>query len=295
MVMSIPFENKIQVLAKISPPLAPPRPGSPGSAVRGPVIAVEGNDSRAVAEIGKYLQGVLEREEDCEVRAWASDTYASGLGDAERKDQYLSYLREIQSWHLKSAEIKDFITSLSTPPQSASSRVGTPITRPARSPSLSPTSQPARLPQELSTSSTASARPASTDAGSNQPSRFRLPIALLPQGFSLTHADTAAASIPINDAYAPVDHWQWMATLWRGIIGADWTVYVNSHGKSSPFGDDDARRRMGANSGVEVLAEQRVIVVHLLGGQVKEGQLRRVGFEVGEFVRSIGSGGLRGL
>jgi HMG box factor len=68
----------------------------------------------------------------------------------------------------------------------------------------------------------------------------RLPIALLPSGFSLTLADRFACAVPIADAYAPVDHWQWMATLWRGVVGADLVVYVPSSSPSSstssPFG-----------------------------------------------------------
>lgn len=54
----------------------------------------------------------------------------------------------------------------------------------------------------------------------------RLPIAFLPSGFSLTLADRFACTVPIADAYAPVDHWQWMATLWRGVVGADLVIYV---------------------------------------------------------------------
>jgi HMG box factor len=41
--------------------------------------------------------------------------------------------------------------------------------------------------------------------------------------------------VPIADAYAPVDHWQWMATLWRGVVGADLVVYVPSSSSSSSF------------------------------------------------------------
>ncbi|KAH6613355.1 hypothetical protein F5144DRAFT_607270 [Chaetomium tenue] len=58
------------------------------------------------------------------------------------------------------------------------------------------------------------------------PTTPRFPIAFLPSGFSLTLADRFACTVPIADAYAPVDHWQWMATLWRGVVGADLVIYV---------------------------------------------------------------------
>jgi HMG box factor len=49
MVMTIPYVNKIKVLAKISPPLAPPGPASPAQEIRGAVIAVEGSDKEILA------------------------------------------------------------------------------------------------------------------------------------------------------------------------------------------------------------------------------------------------------
>lgn len=88
-----------------------------------------------------------------------------------------------------------------------------------------------------------------------------------------------------------------MATLWRGVVGPDVTIAVapnlpipapisatstTSEGKSTPGS-------LGFKSGgAEVrLDDARAIVVRADGkGTVLEGVLRRVGFEVSEWVRS---------
>jgi len=120
-----------------------------------------------------------------------------------------------------------------------------------------------------------------TEAGASSPKPRVLPIALVPNGFSLTTSDTFALRIPINDSYAPVDHWQWMATLWRGIVGADLTIYVSSVGKEE----------MSKLPGVEIKADCATIVVRIPeGGKMDEKTARRLGFEVVEFVRNVENG-----
>ncbi|OBT69650.1 hypothetical protein VE03_00712 [Pseudogymnoascus sp. 23342-1-I1] len=270
MVMTIPFLNKIRVLAKIAPPLTPPGPTSPTHEVRGPVVAVEGTNKKLVAEVGEYIEDCLKRKAECLVKTWTNDSHSlsrrsestpidismSGTengapmpaGNIQSRGPIIDYLEAIGIWHSKSAEIRNFISTRPTPTTPPKSPDGT-----SRSPA--PTTAP------------------------------RLPIALLPRGFSLSLSDRAAIHIPINDAYAPVDHWQWMATLWRGIIGVDLTVYVSS----GAVGDEDGSR--GAHpgvGGVEVRNDARAIVVYAPGGKLEDKWLRRVGFEVAEFV--IGGG-----
>lgn len=102
-----------------------------------------------------------------------------------------------------------------------------------------------------------------------------------------------------------MDHWQWGATLWRNVVGADVTVAVQapvvvadvaasaSASASVVEGERDAGRNGGVglegarNGGVEVkLEDARAVVVRgEREGGVAEGGLRRVGFEIGEWVR----------
>ncbi|KFY14752.1 hypothetical protein V492_02435, partial [Pseudogymnoascus sp. VKM F-4246] len=188
MVMTIPFLNKIRVLAKIAPPLAAPGPMSPTQEVRGPVVAVEGTNQKLVAEMGEYIENCLKQKAECVVKTWIGDSHPfsrrseststdvsmSGTengaptptritSNIQSRGPIIDYLEAIGTWHSKSAEIRTFI---STRPQP---------TTPPKSPEGTPKS------------------PAPTTAP-------RLPIALLPRGFSLSLSDRAAVHIPINDA-----------------------------------------------------------------------------------------------
>lgn len=186
---------------------------------------------------------------------------------------FTAYLRTISDWHAKSAEIVDFVTNPSSAPtlsprarqtrlstssattintatsgssSSAANSTNTDSnkTEPEPEPDSESTPRPAKpmpttqprhpLPSRSSPRGGAVATTTTTHAQATS----RLPIALLPSGFSLTLADRFACAVPIADAYAPIDHWQWMATLWRGVVGADLVVYVSpssSSFTSSPF------------------------------------------------------------
>jgi len=335
MVMTIPYINKIRVLSKISPPLAPPGPTSPVQNVRGAVIAVEGADYKLVAEVGNFILEYLSKEPECLVKTWptskenvtkssALEAEMSGMDQSPSLDPsvtnspYLAYLSTIQSWHQRSTEIKSFIsaTQSSSPSTSASASLYSPTI----SPTTIPTGPSANPPPPTTT----------TDASgpSILPQRPQLPIALLPTGFSLSLSDTYASAIPITDAYAPVDHWQWMATLWRGIVGPDLTVYVKALDTSAPgvaaavaagtamgvtaagggggggiIGSDrEVADELARYGGVECRWDVSAVVVRVgvgapiqgNGGRVEEKTLRRLGFEVLEWIRNgMGSEGGR--
>lgn len=126
-----------------------------------------------------------------------------------------------------------------------------------------------------------------------------LPVAIIP-GFQVSWSDWFASRVGIQDAYSPMDHWQWGATLWRNVVGADVTVAVQvpsglgdevpvAKGKGEGVGVGSGRKVSadGRGGGVEVrLEDSRAVVVRgAEGGGVPEGGLRRVGFEIGEWVR----------
>jgi HMG box factor len=258
MVMTIPYINKIKVLTKISPPLAPPGPTSPAQEIRGAVIVIEGPDKETLAEVGAFLNEHLTKDPSCKIRTWGTTTLKSAgpqmvntemvntaiptpmMTDSGEKDPFVDYLTIISEWHKKSLEMTKYIT---TSPDSASTDANGVAT--------------------LATKGKV------------------LPIALVPSGFSLSTSDTFALRIPINDSYAPVDHWQWMATLWRGIVGPDLTIYLNKVG----------HEEMNKMGGVEIRGDCAAIIVRVLEGcKMDEKTARRLGFEVVEFVRNVESG-----
>lgn len=129
------------------------------------------------------------------------------------------------------------------------------------------------------------------------------PIALLPR-YQLSTVDTASLIMPITDSYLPIDHWQWAAALWRGCVGPDVTVVaqeessvsggsLGSAGGGSSNGSTGSSGTSGAGGGVEVRLGQgdvRAVIVRKGGGVgdrkvVEPGALRRLGFEIVEFLR----------
>lgn len=134
-----------------------------------------------------------------------------------------------------------------------------------------------------------SPQPTTTD---NPVSTRPFPIALLPR-YQLSTVDTASLAMPITDSYAPTDHWQWAAALWRGCVGPDVTIVVQEAavGASGSVGGGGGGNGV---SGVEVRlgeGDVRAVVVRKGGSNGGGGSgiepflLRRVGFEIVEFLR----------
>ncbi|CAI4211739.1 unnamed protein product [Parascedosporium putredinis] len=107
------------------------------------------------------------------------------------------------------------------------------------------------------------------------PGLSKIPVALAPKGFSVTCSDRFACSIPIEDAYAPTEHWQWMATQWRGMVGPDLFVYVK------PTADPGINLR----NTVELKSPNVMLVRVPMEGTLDEKTERRLAFEIVEWVR----------
>ncbi|MCJ1280735.1 hypothetical protein MMC26_000052 [Xylographa opegraphella] len=276
MIMSIPPINKIKILAKITPQLAPPGPASPPHATRGVIVAIDGADHEAVNIVVAHLEDIFSKDKNHKLRIWDSPT----LERAEKGEASLAeYISLMTHWHSISAELIKYITTVPSPPSPG----------PA-----SPKTQAPLLHTEGSDQRSESDK---VWPGSPVAEAPLVPIAIVPR-YQLTLTDLAASTIPIADAYAPIDHWQWMATLWRGVVGPDITIVVrpansqceggSTNGNSSPR--EDSRN----GGGVEVrLQDARTITLLCpVVGKVPESALRRMGFEVGEYVRYLRTGEL---
>jgi len=307
MVMSIGYMSKLQVLERISPPLPPPgttgwimSPGAePSGGPRGPIIAIEGPNARLLRLVAPIIEKALIASGECDVRSWylpdnesaqsnpnntnnPDDVHMTDTASTSRQrgdsttssrsgsvtsiappsNSFGPYLQAMMDWHAKASEMVNFVTS-------------TPTTATAT----------ARIASNASSSEPVTAYPhpdtpnPSSSSHSAIPRKNPLPVALLPAGYSLTASDRFASNIPITDAYAPVDHWQWMATLWRGIAGADLTVYVRA------ASDEELTQLQGVELKAPGLMVVRVNERELLGGGMAEKTERRLGFEVVEWVR----------
>ncbi|KAF6840471.1 HMG box protein [Colletotrichum plurivorum] len=273
MIMTIPFLSKLKVLQKISPTMALPGPTSPDIDTRGAIIAVEGADPRQLEQVGTAIHKSLIGLSEIDLKTWseAPNTPASAMSAEEdtkmseaasatssRKSShsqpslqsselFSNYMLTMMKWHEKSREIVKHIT-----------------TKPGFGPDGHPPSRRASEGEVAGARSNAISAPSST----------KTPIALLPTGFSLTISDRYACMIPISDSYAPVDHWQWMSTLWRGIIGPDLVIYVKS------VAEDEASR--GA---VEFKGPGVMVIRIVQGKSLDEKTERRMCFEVIEWIR----------
>lgn len=276
-VMTIPALNKIKLLAKISPPLAPPFRDGTSQLQRGPVISIDGSDPALVKTMVEYLDSALRKEGKYNVRAFEGpeirprepSSESGQMGDAT-----VDYLNTISAWHRISDDIVHFVR-LSSGSQS-------PVSKTTEEEAQSGISPKTLLPDTASLqigSPTHSSENDSVTTTSQSTTTGTTPLALVPR-YQLTTADAFACSVPINDSYAPLDHWQWMASLWRACVGPDITVYIREC-------DTDELDRLGG-SPVEVrLHDARTVVVRIVADSPKgleEKTMRRVGFEIEDFL-----------
>ncbi|BDD58249.1 hypothetical protein MAP00_003540 [Monascus purpureus] len=277
-VMTIPFLNKIKVLAKISPPLTPSFRDA--TSPRGLVVAVDGQDAGSVKSMVDYLHSSLSREGKYTVRIFEGpEVQSQRPSKPEEMGSYMTeYFDLISRWHRISGEIVDFIKGTNEWSEARSeldSRSGvspkTIIPKTANLTINSPILQSSDGGSEFS---------ASPRSSSGTPAPNSIPIALVPR-YQLTTADSYACSIPLGDEYAPLDHWQWMATLWRACVGPDITVYIREC-------ERDELTRYGGGNPVEVrLNDARTVIVRRpldSHGELEEKAMKRVGFEVEDYL-----------
>ncbi|KAL1959535.1 hypothetical protein VTO42DRAFT_1980 [Malbranchea cinnamomea] len=265
MVMNIPFINKIKILSMISPPLSESPIG------RGAVVAVEGLNLDAVKCVVQYLHNTLSKSHSVreftgpELKSLGSSNASNETGDTTV--QYLHYHRTISSWLNISGEIVDFISH-----------------NPYKEERLRNISKPegGGLPIANSDGETITSAPAaSAEERLSEPFR----IALVSR-YQLTTTDVHACTMPIRDSYAPTDHWQWMASLWRGCIGPDITIVIHDCEKN----ELERLGGVGSNPVENRLGDARTLVIRRPAGSsstaiIEDRALRRVGFEVEESLR----------
>ncbi|KAI1100278.1 hypothetical protein F4804DRAFT_49983 [Jackrogersella minutella] len=263
------FLLKLEILRSIGPPLKPPGPAGPAFETRGPLIAIEGAAPSLLREVASVVEKALSVSGEYAVKTWTDDTPNQlSARETERRNNSNSsenqqeptensppkrsglvsplatYVARMLKWHKTSEELIKYITSHPAPENATGTAMGE---------GEKPAADAAPKP------------------------KAKLPVAVVADGYSLTVSDRYAGSLHVNDAYRADDHWQWVATLWRGIVGADLTIYVKKAA--------DAAELQG-NSCVE-FANAAVMVLCVPEGKgVDEKLERRLGFEIIEWVRS---------
>jgi hypothetical protein len=260
--MNFPYQNKIKLLGRISLPDKDTAPVSSAPRTRGAIIALEGDDVAAVKELSQWLNDRLTKETEANYHPRIMEPPQVPNGDIHFED-YLDLMKE---WHGKSKEMIKYITtpiisSVASQDTSMSDASDKEVTDPNRKDSATPSDSPA--PEVASIVSTA------TDTS------MAKPIIILPT-FQLAASVAYASRIPIQDAYSCTDHWQWMATLWRGTVGPDLTIYVKTHDN----GTESSKPEMDDSVRCLTIGKERE-------GKFTDADLRRVGFEVSEFINGM--------
>jgi hypothetical protein len=260
--MNFPYQNKIKLLGRISLPYKASPLLSPTPRVRGAIIAVEGDDVAAVKELSHWLNERLIKDTESQYLPRIAEPPEIPDGEEVTFEDYLELIKD---WHGKSQAMINYIT--------------TPVDSPSSSQDITMSDHElgkAGIDLNRKDSATPSDSPTPV-AASPAPTEIIItkPVIILPT-FQLAASIAYAARIPIQDAYSCTDHWQWMATLWRGTVGPDLTLYVKTHDKESGGSKpemDDAVRCL-------TIGKEK-------DGKFTDADLRRVGFEVSEFINGM--------
>ncbi|KAF3481345.1 HMG-box transcription factor [Arthroderma uncinatum] len=290
--LTISFLKKISLLSKGSPPFTTSSSPDSGHA-GGSVIAIEGDDPELIAYVTEYLNNALSCDDGGNVRIFKGPEASTQTASEDTRAAAGNHLETIFSWYKISGRIIEFLNDRFSPavqPSScedesksnASFQSIIPKTEYLRisSPGRSPSGEAAYTPA----SSDAVYTPASSEAvytptSSSSDSAFR--IALVPQ-YQLATTEAHACLASNNGTQDPMDHWERMAMQWGSCVGPDITVYIRDC-------DQDEMSRYGEGNSVENrLNDVRTLVIRRLVGSnegIDERALRRVGFEVKEFLR----------
>jgi hypothetical protein len=263
--MGFPYLHKIKLLGRISLPYKETMPASSALQIRGAIIAVEGDDTAAAKELAQWLNEHLTKEKDAE------SSYRPRIEEPPKMPNnedvaFEDYLDLIKEWHGRSKDMIKYITNPLDTPSSSQDTIM----------SDKESDKDASTDRKDSASPPESAIPVATSPTTPVPVSTTKPIIILPT-FQLAASIAYASRIPIQDAYSTTDHWQWMATLWRGTVGPDLTIYVKTHEKDT----SGSKPKMDDENICLTVSKER-------DGKFADADLRRVGFEVSEFIKGMG-------
>lgn len=305
--MTIPVLGKLGTLRRIAPPIKESLPETPTPRVRGSIIAVEGDDRTGAEAMLSQLETYLRRNDEFDVRV------LTGPKDPQPGCTLKDYLDMVSQWHEETKKMIDFVTgveyqkvqerkeieSISEEKDSASAAKASEggndpmdteleegeVDENAQEESKEASEQDQELEKKKEEMTVAVEREARRQsAAAEHPSKIPL---LLISNYILSGSNAWACMLPISDVYSPADHWAWTATLWRGIIGADLTVYVRNseQERAEPVSAGAGAGPSPSERKVEMRDDLGAILVKRDGGKVDYGAVRRVAFEVGEWVR----------
>ncbi|EFR03875.1 HMG-box transcription factor [Nannizzia gypsea CBS 118893] len=281
---AVSFLDKIRLLSKGSPPFAScstPESGQP----EGAVIAIEGYDSESVACVTEYLNNSLSCDDGGNVRIFKRPESGNPTASEDTRKAAGNFLETIFSWYKISGTIIEFLNDRFLP-AARRSTVGETGSRTSLQSILPKTEDLSICSTERSASGETIFTPepeeavhTPTSSSCNSDSTFR--VALVPH-YQLATTESHVNSTPRNRSHDLTDYWERMAMQWGSCVGPDITVFIQDC-------DQAEMNRYGSGNPVENrLNDVRTLVIRRLAGStegIDERALRRVGFEVKEFLR----------
>lgn len=212
---TIPSTSKIEFIQKTAPPLP-----SVLSAMRGPVIAVDGDNTKAI----KSLVFALKENLAGNLCSSVYVTSPNELGNDDDQNMLLSkYLSLVSHWQSFMGEMKQIVHSCTNDDGNVSVASPPPVQVMSPPPSSSFTNNP---------------------------------IVIMDK-YILSRSNEAARKLQMSDKLTLAEHWEWCASVWRGCVGSDMTIIVKDDSTYSgyanliePLYSDDT----GASIGVRVVA-----------------------------------------
>jgi hypothetical protein len=331
-ILSMPFLAKIKILRRVVPPIKN-RTNNSGVAPipRGAIISVEGDKNAPLAAVLARLEDTIKRQGEFdvtildgpklpgpdasigkyveEVARWHH--HAASICDMVLGPEFHPDERTPRPESTKTENEKASTESAALSAIDESNRMDVDIVSSgANTPKASTSQYESETQRQLLNRrrSTASQTNASTlhldlyprgvskngdSRSSNRGDKLpRIPLILIPC-YLVGASNAWASALPIRDQYKPSDHWQWTATLWRGVPGPDFTIYVRS--------EEGERLQMehaaipsewsptGSKNNVEIKEEYGLMVIRTTkdgdSNVADQAAVRRVAFEVSEWAR----------
>jgi hypothetical protein len=309
--MNISFRYKIKVLSQVAPPAARSK-----ECPRGPLIAVEGDSAEVAKGFADWLRETLNASNDLAARLVEGPKLAASGGKEEVMAQYH---RLASDWLFKSKDIMESIAiptidkvpiddvmpdALSPPSAQSGRHIEENYDDTEIESRQSDNTEENQKSDEKSTQSNLTApdnmeldkepeRTSTTATIDRAHSPSAKPISII-ANYSLSTSNLVACLIPLGqyDPYSPNDHWQWTATQWRGIVGPDLTIYIRDAASVESGGPPVEIEGVEGRPDVGLFVMSRTKTESQDGGgdgtlQVEASVLRRMGFEVGEWVRAF--------
>jgi hypothetical protein len=294
-IMDIHFLGKIATLRQVAHPIKSER-----SRRRGCIIAVEGDREAPINPVVGSLVEILRKTGEFDVKVMEGPRHPEG------KVTFEHYIEEVRKWHAKAPRLcklldwhdTDRNNQVLLKSDDSSSKMDVDV-----APS---THQPDPKQKEEPPGSATSHTPISTAGG--EASAKKIPLLIIPS-YLVGASNSWAAALPVVDDYSVFNHWQWVATLWRGIPGPDFTLYVtgevhsrtrtSSSSSDAPeqppqhprFGPLRTADAWSPKASVEFKEEHGTIIIHKEKQTLDPSAIRRAAFEIGEWARSAAGQG----